>query len=167
MRKLAVVVLAAVVAGLCANVAKAKLTPTESKWAAPLINSWNLQNAALENFIKAATAKYALIPGTPDNAKLNRILEILVGCADTIKKAGAPPSPRLNSFLTPMKAGCAYDVAGSLAMGKAIGAVKMNESKLAGQYETVAVTDFKHGTAELAAARKAIIAIGGANLFTA
>src|SRR5437868_6431726 len=99
MRTLAVLVIA--LSGLAwVATAEAKLTPVEQTWAKPMISVWNEQNLALHVIIQAASAKDALVAGTANNKKLTVILNTFVVCKSLIKKAGSPPSPRLQTFAT-------------------------------------------------------------------
>jgi hypothetical protein len=171
MRKLAPLLIAAVACGLFAGSAQAKLTPSEEKWAKPLIAIWNAQNGGLRVVISQAGANNALVAGErPENLALSRTLFALITCkepADLIKKAGTPPSPRLTAFRDALNAACIHDGNGAHDFAKAVGAVSKGNSKLAGTLLTQGVAEFKLGSAQLSKAYKAITAIGGKNIFTA
>lgn len=166
MRKLAVIV-AAVAACVLATEAAAKLTAVEEKWAKPMISVWNQQNLALHVVLQAASAKNALVYGTAGNKKLTIILNTFVVCGPSIKKAGSPPSPRLAAFATALGSACAHDTTGAVDLAKTVGAVRRGNAAQAKTLETRAVAEFKLGTAALSKAYKALVAIGGKNVFTA
>src|SRR5438477_11542502 len=164
MRKLAVLV-AAVAACTFAAAAEAKLTAVEQKWAKPMIQVWNQQNLALHVVLQAASAKNALVYGTTNNKRLTIILNTFVVCGPLIKKAGAPPSPRLTPFATALGTACTHDTAGAGDLAKTIGAVRKGQAAQARTLETKAVAEFKLGTAALGKAYKSLVSIGGAKIF--
>jgi hypothetical protein len=170
-RKPAYVLIAAVLCGLFAGSAQAKLTPTEEKWATPLIAIWNVQNAGLRAVIGQAAAKNALVAGEkPENLALSKTLYALITCkepADLIKKAGTPPSPRLTAFRNALSSACSHDANGAHDFAKAIGAVTKANTKLVQSFLTQGVAEFKLGTAQLSKAYKALLAVGGKSIFTA
>jgi len=167
MRRLAVLVAAAAVAGLVAGAAQARLTPAEQKWATPLINVWNRQNGALQLVIPIASSKNALVAGTANNLKLTNVLVLIVTCKQAIAKAGSPPSPRLTRFLSSLQAACAADTKGANAFAKAVGAVRKKNGALAQSYLKSGVSSFRVGTSALTKAYKSLIAIGGSSIFKA
>src|SRR5207248_6370240 len=122
---------------------------------------------ALRYIIPAASAKDALVQGTPNNAKMNKLLVIFVSCASSLKKAGDPPSRRLSAFYVALGNACRFNTLGADDFAKAVGAVRKNNSKAAESDLQQGVAEFKLGTAQLAKARKALIAIGASNLFVA
>src|SRR5215510_7300850 len=127
MRKLAV--LAAAIAALAwTAAAEAKLTAVEQKWAGPMITVWNQQNLALHVVLQATSAKNALDYGSPNNKKLTVILNTFVVCGPAIKKAGAPPSPRLQTFAAALGTACTNDTAGAHDFARTIGAVQKGKS---------------------------------------
>jgi len=166
MRKLAVLV-AAVAACTFAAAAEAKLTAVEQKWAKPMIQVWNQQNLALHVVLQAASAKNALVYGTANNKRLTIILNTFVVCGPSIKKAGAPPSPRLTPFATALGTACTHDTSGATDIAKTIGAVRQGKTAQAQTLERQAVAEFKLGTAALSKAYKSLVAIGGASIFKA
>jgi hypothetical protein len=166
MRKLAV--LAAGIAALSFTAAAAaKLTAVEQRWAKPMITVWNQQNLALHVVLQAATAKNALVYGTPNNKKLTVILNTFVVCGPAIKKAGAPPSPRLQTFATALGTACTHDTAGAQDFAKTVGAVRKGKSAQAQTLLKQGVARFKLGTLALTKAYRSLVAIGGKNVFTA
>ena len=166
MRKLAVVA-AAVAALSWTAAAEAKLTAVEQKWATPMISVWNQQNLALHVVLQAATAKNALVYGTANNKKLTIVLNTFVVCGPSIKKAGAPPSPRLAPFATALGSACTHDTTGATDIAKTVGAVRQGKTAQAQTLERQAVAEFKLGTAALTGAYKSLVAVGGKNVFTA
>ena len=166
MRKLAVLV-AAVAACTFAAAAEAKLTAVEQKWAKPMIQVWNQQNLALHVVLQAASAKNALVYGTANNKRLTIILNTFVVCGPSIKKAGAPPSPRLTPFATALGSACTHDTTGATDIAKTVGAVRQGKTAQAQTLERQAVAEFKLGTAALSKAYKSLVAIGGASIFKA
>jgi len=170
MRTPGLILLGAVLCGLFAGSAQAKLTPAEEKWAKPLITIWNVQNAGLRIVIGQAAANNALVAGEkPENLALSRTLLALIICkqpADLIKKAGAPPSPRLTAFRDALNAACIHDANGAHDFAQAVGAVTKHNSKLAGTLLTQGVAQFKLGSAQLSKAYKVLIAVGGKSIFT-
>lgn len=166
MRRLALL-LAAVAALGFAVAAEAKLTPVEQKWAKPMISVWNEQNLALHVIIQAASAKNALIAGTTNNKRLTVILNTFVVCNSLIKKAGSPPSPRLQSFATALGTACTHDTTGATDFAKAVGAIGKGKAAQSQSLLKAGVAQFKLGTAALAKARSALVALGGQNIFKA
>ena len=166
MRRLAVLA-AALVALASAATADAKLTPVEQKWAKPVVTVWNQQNLALHVVIQAATASNALVYGTANNKKLTVILNTFVVCGPAIEKAGAPPSPRLQTFATSLGSACTHDTAGAHAFAQAIGAVSKNKAAQSQTLLAKGVAEFKLGTAALSKAYRSLIAVGGKNIFAA
>jgi hypothetical protein len=166
MRRPAVLVVA-VAALVSTAAAEAKLTPIEQKWAKPMIGVWNQQNLALHVVLQAASAKNALFYGTVNNRRLTVILNTFVVCGSTIKKTGAPPSPRLTPFATALGSACTHDTAGAGDFAKAVGAVRKGKAAQSKTYLEQGVAEFKLGTAALAKAYKALVALGGANIFKA
>ena len=166
MRKLAVI--AAGIAALSFTAAAdAKLTAVEQRWAKPMITVWNQQNLALHVVLQAATAKNALVYGTPNNKKLTVVLNTFVVCGPAIKKAGAPPSPRLQTFATALGTACTQDTAGARDFAKTVGAVRAKKAAQAQTLLKQGVIKFKLGTVALMRAYRSLIAIGGKNVFTA
>jgi hypothetical protein len=147
--------------------ADAKLTPVEQKWAKPMIQVWNQQNVALHVVLQAAAAKDALVYGTTNNKKLTVILNTFVVCRPEIKKAGAPPSPRLAPFATALNSACTHDTAGAHSFAKTVGAYSNGKASQIKTLLNKGVAEFKLGTAALNKAYKSLIAIGGANIFKA
>jgi hypothetical protein len=145
--------------------ATAKLTAAEEKWAKPMIQVWNQQNVALHVVLQAAAAKNALVYGTANNKKLNVILNTFVVCTPEIKKAGAPPSPRLTTFATALKTACAHDTAGATAFAKTVGAIRKGKTAQSQKLLQQGVAEFKLGTTALSGAYKSLIAVGGSNVF--
>jgi hypothetical protein len=171
MRKLAPLLIAAVLSGLFAGSAQAKLTPAEQKWANPLISIWNVQNAGLHLVLSQAAAKNALVAGEkPQNLKLTETLYALITCkqpTDLIKKAGPPPSPRLTAFRDALNAACIHDGNGANDFAKAVGAYTKGNAKLVQTYLSAGVAELKLGTAQLSKAYKVLIAVGGKSIFIA
>jgi hypothetical protein len=166
MRRLAVLVTVLAALGWTAA-AEAKLTAAEERWAKPMISVWNQQNLALHVVLQAAAAKDALIAGTTNNKRLTIILNTFVVCGAEIKKAGAPPSPRLATFTTSLKSACTHDTAGAHDFAKSIGAIHSGKATQAQTLLKQGVAEFKLGTTALGKARQALTAIGGKNIFTA
>jgi len=167
MRRPVALLLVAAVAGLAAASADAKLTPVEEKWATPLIQVWNQQNVALHIVLQAAAAKNALVLGTPNNRKLTVILNTFVVCGPSIKKAGNPPSQRLTAFTTALKTACTHNSTGAHDFASAVGAVYKGKAAKSATLLKQGVSEFKLGTTALNKAYKALIVIGGANVFKA
>ena len=171
MRKLGLVLVALLLAGTFAARAQAKLTPIEVKWATPLIGIWNVQNAGLHLVLPQAAAKNALVAGEkPQNLALTKTLAALLDCTtptDRIAKAGTPPSPRLVPFKDALNAACIHDANGANDFAKAIGAVTKGDTAKLKTFLAEGVAQFKLGSAQIAKAYKALIAIGGANVFKA
>jgi hypothetical protein len=165
-RRLAVVVTALAALGWTAA-AEAKLTAVEEKWAKPMISVWNQQNVALNVVLQAAAAKDALLAGTANNKKLTIILNTFVVCGAEIKKAGAPPSPRLTTFATSLKTACTHDTTGAHDFAKSIGAIRSGKATQAQTLLKQGVAEFKLGTTALNKAYKSLVAIGGKNIFKA
>jgi hypothetical protein len=166
MRRLAV--LAAGIAALAVTAAaEAKLTTVEEKWAKPMVTVWNQQNLALHVVLQAATAKNALVYGTPNNKKLSVVLNTFVVCGPSIRKAGAAPSPRLQPFATALGSACTHDTAGAHDFAKTVGAVSKNKPAQAQTLLKQGVAEFRLGTAALTKAYRSLTAIGGKNVFTA
>jgi len=166
MRRLALLAVAAAALSWTAA-AGAKLTPIEQKWATPMIQVWNQQNVALHVVLQAAAAKNALLVGSAANKRLTIILNTFVVCGPSIKKAGAPPSPRLAPFSTALGTTCTHDTAGARDFAKAVGAVTKGNAAQAKTQLNAGVSEFKLGTAALQKAYKALIRVGGANIFKA
>jgi hypothetical protein len=170
-RKTALLLIVAAVSGLFAGAASAKLTPTEEKWAKPLITIWNVQNAGLHLVLGQAAAKNALVAGEkPENLALTKTLLALITCkqpTDLIAKAGTPPSPRLVAFRNALSAACSHDANGANDFAKAIGAVTAQKIAKVKTYLNAGVAEFKLGTAQLSKAYKALIAVGGKSIFVA
>jgi hypothetical protein len=166
MRKLVVLCTAVAALGF-AGAAEAKLTPVETKWAKPMISVWNEQNLALHVVIQAASAKNALVAGTTNNKRLTVILNTFVVCKSLIKKAGSPPSPRLQPFATALGAACTHDTSGATDFAKAVGAVGKGKGAQAQTLLKAGVAEFQRGTAALSQAKKSLVAVGGQNIFKA
>lgn len=125
------IVVGAVVAAVFATTASAKLTPAEQRWAAPLVSTWNLQNAGLHLVLAQASQNGALIAGQkPNNLALTRTLVALAACQSTkaITKAGKPPTARLAGFREALNAACIHDSNGAHDFAKAVGAVSRNNA---------------------------------------
>jgi hypothetical protein len=159
--------LAAVAALGFATAAEAKLTPVETRWAKPMISVWNEQNLALHVIIQAASAKNALLAGSTNNKRLTVILNTFVVCNQLIKKAGSPPSPRLQPFATALGSACTHDTAGATDFAKAVGAVGKGKAAQSQTLLKAGVAEFKLGTAALAKAKTALTVVGGQNIFKA
>ena len=166
MRKLAVLA-AGIVALSFAAAADAKLTAVEQRWAQPMITVWNQQNLALHVVLQAATAKNALVYGTPNNKKLTVVLNTFVVCGPAIKKAGPPPSPRLQTFATALGTACMHDTAGARDFAKTVGAVRAKKAAQAQTLLKQGVAKFRLGTVALTKAYRSLVSIGGKNVFTA
>ena len=171
MRTPGLILLGAVLCGLSAGSAQAKLTPTEEKWAKPLITIWNLQNAGLHLVGAQAAAKNALVAGEkPQNLALTKTLFALISCkqpTDLIKKAGTPPSQRMVAFRDALNNACIHNGTGANDVAKAVGAVTKGNLKLEGSYLAQASSEFKLGSAAIVKAYNALIAVGGKSIFTA
>jgi hypothetical protein len=152
---------------IAASSASAKLTPTEEKWAKPVISVWNEQNTALHLVIQAASATNALQAGSANNKKLTIVLNTFVVCTPLLKKAGAPPSPRLKAFLAALSTACSHDTTGANDFARAVGAYGKNNQTAVGADLKAGVAAFKVGTTYLNKAYKALTAVGGANIFKA
>jgi hypothetical protein len=143
------------------------LTPVEQKWATPMIQVWNQQNLGLQVIARAALAKNALVYGTANNMRLTIILNTFVVCRPEIKKAGSPPSPRLAPFATALGNACTHDTTGAQDFAKAVGAVRKGQASQSRTLLTQGIAQFKLGTAALSKAYKALVAVGGQNVFKA
>ena len=154
------------VGGASATPARAtRLTPVEQKWVKPLLAVWQAQNDGLNLVLKEAAAPNAFLIGSkPNNQKLATILGALLSCkqpADTIKRAGAPPSARLNTFLATLDAACIDDENGAHAFTKAMVAYTANQGPLTATMIKQGIADFKLGSAEIAKAYKSLTSLGG------
>jgi hypothetical protein len=171
MRKLGMLLAAAVAACTFAATADAKLTAAEQKWVTPLLSVWNIQNAGLHLVLQQASAKNALVAGSkPNNLALTKTLYALISCktpTDLIKKAGTPISPRLAPFRDALNRACIHDANGAHDFAKAVGAVTKGNGKLAQSLLIQGVAEFKQGSAQVAKAYKSLVAIGGKNIFSA
>jgi hypothetical protein len=159
-----------VVAAVFAGTASAKLTAVEQKWASPLIQAWNLQNAGLHLVLAQASKKGALVAGEkPDNLNLTRILVVLASCqtGKVIAKAGKPPTARMARFGNALNAACIHDANGANDFAKAIGAVTKNNATGAKAFLARGVQEFKRGSDQIQKAYSALTAIGGAGVFKA
>jgi hypothetical protein len=149
----------------------AKLTTAEQRWVTPLIAIWNVQNQSLKVVVGEATAKDALVAGEkPQNLKLTNTLAALIDCkvpADKIKRAGAPPTPRLVGFRDDLNAACIHDQNGANDFAKAIGAVGKRKYDMAQSLLKTGYNEFKRGSAQLAKAYNSLQALGGAGGFKA
>jgi hypothetical protein len=157
-------------AAIFAGTASAKLTAAEQKWATPLIQSWNLQNAGLHLVLAQASKNGALVAGEkPDNLNLTQTLVVLASCQSgkVITKAGKPPTARLTAFRDALNATCIHDSNGAQDFAKAIGAVSKNNTAKAKLFLAQGVTEFKKGSDQLQKAYDALTAIGGTNAFKA
>jgi hypothetical protein len=132
-----------------------------------MITVWNQQNIALHVVLQAASAKNALVYSSANNKKLTVVLNTFVVCGPAIKKAGAPPSPRLQTFATALGTACTHDTAGAHAFAKTIGAVQKNKRAQAQTLLEQGVAEFSLGTNALTKAYRSLVAIGGKNVFTA
>ena len=170
-RLLVLLGLMALAVSLAAGTAQAKLTPTEERWAKPLISIWNVQNAGLHLVLKQAAAKDALLAGQrPNNLALTKTLFAFVSCTtpkDLVAAAGAPPSPRLATFRDALAQACTHDANGAHLFAKAVGAYGKGKGQLVQQYLASGVAEFKLGSAAVSRAYRALIAIGGKSIFTA
>jgi hypothetical protein len=166
MRRLAVLVTTLAALGWTAA-SEAKLTPVEQKWTKPMVSVWNQQNLALNVVLQAASAKNALIAGTTNNHRLTIILNTFVVCGAEIKKAGAPPSPRLTTFADSLKSACTHNTAGAHDFAKTVGAIHAGKAAQSQTLLKQGVAEFKLGTAALSKAYKSLVAIGGKKIFTA
>src|SRR5262245_6681256 len=85
---LAAVALAAATAtaATAAPARTAKLTPSEAKWASPVIALWNAMNAGLLVVGDQTTAKNALVPGSAANKKLVVTLANFIACTPVMNK---------------------------------------------------------------------------------
>ena len=164
------IVVGAVVAAVFASTASAKLTPAEQKWAAPLVSTWNLQNAGLHLVLAQASQNGALIAGQkPNNLALTKTLVALAACQSTkaITKAGKPPTARLANFRDALNAACIHDSNGAHDFAKAVGAVSKNNAAKAKMFLGQGVAELKKGSAQIQKAYSALTAIGGAAVFKA
>jgi hypothetical protein len=143
----------------------ARLTPAEQKWVKPLLTVWQAQNDGLNLVLKQAAAPNAfLVNSKPNNKKLETILGALLSCkkpADTIKRAGAPPTARLDTFLATLDAACIDDANGAQAFTKAMIAYTANQGPLTATMIKQGIADFKLGSTEIAKAYKSLTALGG------
>jgi hypothetical protein len=163
-------VVAVFAAAVFAGTASAKLTAAEQKWAAPLVQAWNLQNAGLHLVLTQASRNGALVAGEkPDNLNLTRTLAVLASCQSgkVIPKAGKPPTARLAGFGDSLNAACIHDSNGANDFAKAIGSVTKNKAAQAKAFLAQGVAEFKKGSDQLQKAYNALTAIGGANAFKA
>jgi len=143
----------------------ATLTPGEQKWVKPLLAVWQAQNDGLNLVLKQAAAPNAfLINSKPNNQKLETILGALLSCkkpSDSIKKVGAPPTARLDTFLATLDAACIDDENGAHAFTKAMIAYTANQGPLMATTIKQGIADFKQGSTEIAKAYKSLTALGG------
>jgi hypothetical protein len=143
----------------------AKLTPREQKWVKPLLAVWQAQNDGLNLVLRQAAAPNAFLIGSkPNNQKLGTILGALLSCkkpSDSIKRAGAPPTARLDTFLATLDAACIDDENGAHAFTRAMIAYTANQGPLTATTIKQGIADFKLGSAEIAKAYKSLTALGG------
>ena len=146
--------------------AGATLSPAEQAWIAPLIKLWNVQNSSLKVVIQQALKPKALIAGNkPDNLNLTNTLVALANCKqpkDLIKRAGAPPTTRLNPFRDALNAACIADQNGANDFAKAIGAVTKGHKAQITPFLKQGTAQFKKATLQLAKAYNALQTLGGA-----
>ncbi len=161
---LAVSLLGAVLAS-AAPAKTAKLTPSEEKWAKPVVNVWNVMNAGLLVVGDQTTANDALIPGTKTNYALTKTLANFISCTPALKKAGASPE-RLGTFSSSMKKACTHLGTGAHGVADGIATIyKKHNGKLGAAQITAAFAEFKQGSTLLAKARSQLFALGGSNIF--
>ena len=159
-----------IVAAVFAGTASAKLTAAEQKWAGPLIQAWNLQNAGLHLVLAQASKNGALVAGQkPDNLNLTRTLVVLASCqtGKVMTTAGKPPTARMAGFRDALNAACIHDANGANDFARAIGAVTKNNAAQAKAFLAQGVQEFKKGSAQIQKAYGALTAIGGAAAFKA
>jgi hypothetical protein len=140
----------------------AKLTPAEAKWANPVVALWNAMNAGLLVVGDQTTATNALVPGSAANKKLVVTLANFIACTPVMNKAKAPPSTRLKPFATSMKAACTRLGTGAHGVANGVSTIyNKKNGKLASLQIKAAFQEFQKGSAELAAARRQLLAAGG------
>ncbi|HWE81239.1 MAG TPA: hypothetical protein VG265_06295 [Gaiellaceae bacterium] len=166
MRFLAATVFAACLLAAVAGAATAgagKLTPAESKWFAPLATDYGKFALALSLVQSEELAKNALVTGSTTNHTLVETLSIFTSCKSWIKAAGKAPTARLAPFLTSMQASCGHLYTGSLAIAKAIGALREAEGQKAATLLKQGTTELKKGSTLLAQAERQAVAISGSS----
>jgi hypothetical protein len=147
--------------------AGAKLTPRESTWVTPMLKTWTQMNSGLNTVVKQATAPNALLAGTANNLKLTKTLVNFVACTPAVKKAGAPPSSRLQPFAASMRTMCTHLGTGAQELAKAIGAIRKNNVTLAKQQITAGYAELAKASTYLKQAGSQIVTLGGQKVFTA
>jgi hypothetical protein len=173
MRRLVVCLLAAALAGAAAGAATAAparsqtLTAPEERWAKPMITIWNAMNAGLHLFYTQATAKDALVPGSANNLPLTKTLAAFVECTPAVKKAGAPPTPRLQSFATALAQACVHLGNGAQNLAKGLGAFGKGKNALGKTLVGNVGPELKLATSLLGTAERRLISVGGKKVFTA
>ncbi|MEI8104307.1 MAG: hypothetical protein WCH31_00515 [Actinomycetes bacterium] len=138
-----------------------KLSPSEETWVKPLLTLWNTMNGDLKVIGAQAAAKNALVPGTKDNLALIKTLAAMATCSKTVAKAGPPPSQRLNEFENSLSTACVVLGKGAHEIAQGIGAIQKNQGATASNLFKDATTQLQRGTAQLAAAQKQLVGLGG------
>jgi hypothetical protein len=168
MRLLVTAVTALLLAALAATSAGAspsrssRLTGPEQRWAAPVIQVWNLMNAGLQKVGAQTTATRALEPGTAANKTLVVTLGNFVSCSPALVKLKDPPTARLKPFAASMKGACAHLGKGAHGVANGVSTIyKQKNAKLATLQIQAAFKEFQKGSAQLGAARRRLLAIGG------
>jgi hypothetical protein len=174
MRRLLVALLTSLaLSGLAAGAAGAatargeKLTPAEQKWVSPMIVVWNAMNAGLHLFYKQASAKNALVPGSPSNLTLTRTLAVFIECSPIVKRQGSPPSARLQPFGESLARSCVHLANGAHDLARGVGAFGKGDKKLGASLISKVDPELERATALLGRARQQLLAVGGKNVFTA
>jgi len=160
---LALAVLAALAAS-AAPAASAKLTPAEQKWAKPVVDLWNIENAGLLVVYKQATAKDALVAGTKTNLALSKTLANFVQCPAILKKIGTSPSG-LKAVSVSMTTSCARLSSGAHDVAKGIGQIGKRNQDAGTKLVLQGFGKFKKASTSLAVARRQLLAVGAKSLF--
>jgi hypothetical protein len=114
--------------------------------------------------LKQATAKDALLFGSPNNTKLLNTLTAFALCPESLGKAGRPPG-RLVKAAAKMKTACTHLDLGSRTFARGLTAISKRNGKLGNTLITQAVGEFAKAKAPLISVRKQMIAVGSKSFF--
>ena len=156
----------------CRRGASAKLTPAEQKWATAADHGLERAEQRLTSVIPQARSQERARRRreAANNMTLTKTLAALIDCRTPkakIKKAGAPPSPRLRPFAGAARAPRArHDTAGPTTSRRRSGRSRSKNDARRDASSRQGVAEFKLGTAALQGLQ-ALVALGGKNIFAA